>query len=348
MWIQLGLSRSIDVYKRRGASIVSRCVVGDGIYAGEPGFGDPRAQTVKLDRTDFRELWRTPSEGASPERQYGTVLLMAGVQTVGVDAETGKRVWARQSRWGPLDWRGRLVLQTTDALEVVDPKAGEVQERIEVPGGMAWGMLVGDLLLQKKDFGGVVRLFDLTERRLLWERDLYAESEVPEDPRPIGLRDPKPGCALHFVAGGPGRFVMVAGAETFGCSLEDGRVLWRASVPVHYNWPNVHEGRVYVLDIGRFVALDEATGEVVYDVRPPELYGAIRGRPGTIYGDQIAFANESGHLFVFNLRNGKLVWWYKHGAPLWATAEADGRLLVSTGDGRLLVFTESGSGPYAH
>ena len=174
-------------------------------------------------------------------------------------------------------------------------------------------------------------------RRLLWERNLRDEILAAYD---VKMPDPLP----SFVCGSPGRFVVACGRSTLGCSLESGRVLWHAPVWVTYYSPNVYEGRVYVAHMDRSIAIDEATGEVLYDVSHPELRGAVLWRPGTVYGETIAYANEQGLVAIFDRRDGSLVEIHKYKAPLWGTAEADGRLLVSTGDGKLLVFEEKPAG----
>ena len=134
---------------------------------------------------------------------------------------------------------------------------------------------------------------------------------------------------------------MTRGPVVFGLSVEDGSIRWGFPVAVTYHAPNVHGGRIYVLLMDHFVCLDEATGEIVYDVQHLQLAEAFLPKTGTIYGGKIAFAMESGHLAVFDLVDGRLVWLYKHKLKLGRTAEADGRLLVTSDDGHLLVFEEA-------
>jgi outer membrane protein assembly factor BamB len=334
-WRSPCLIAKVTVSGRR-ETVTGTLVAEDAIYAANHWDGD----LVKLDRKSLREDWRVPG-GEDPIALYGRILLVAGTETHAIDTETGRRLWTRPSRFGMLNWNGKPILQHENRpFEIVEPGTGVTTEILEVPRTSPIS-LCGDMLLFRTDPGNdPVRAFSLAERREIWARDLFAEIEGPPDPRPMGLRESKSTPLLHFVPGGPRRFVVTCGEETLGCSLEDGSLLWRAPVPVPYDRPNVHEGRVYVLCLDRFIAADEARGEIVYDVKHSELREAYRARPGTVFGGTIAFANESGHLAVFNLWNGSLVWSYKYKAPLWGTAEADGRLLVSTGDGKLLVFAE--------
>jgi outer membrane protein assembly factor BamB len=145
--------------------------------------------------------------------------------------------------------------------------------------------------------------------------------------------------AVGFVEGSlPNHLVLTRTGSVFGCSLSDGELLWHAPVDVPYFWPNVHDGRIYVFCPPRFIAIDEASGVVLYDVTHPELERALFPKTGTVYEDKITFATESGHLPVFDLRDGRLVWSHVRKASLGRTAEADGRLLVTTDRGELLVF----------
>ena len=82
---------------------------------------------------------------------------------------------------------------------------------------------------------------------------------------------------------------------------------------------------------------------MVYDVPDERLRGAYSAKAGTICEGKLAIPNESGHLVVFDVKDGSLVWLYRYKGQLWRTAEADGRLLVATGDGKLLVFADKSS-----
>ena len=330
-WSTLRLTQKVPVSGPR--SILTDPLVGEGaVYASDPFGGD----VVCFDRQGFRETWRIPSRQLWPRWSYGRHLLISSLEASVVDATDGRVLWTRSCRFGAVAWCGEIVLQQPEGIEIVEAATGEVRESIPVPGGLSTSArLCGDVLIVKTAFRPdlPVRAFHLRERRVVWERMLVAEAVARS-----GVEDPDP--LLSFAESVNERLVMTCGRLTLACSLVDGRMLWHAPVPVTYHWPNVHAGRVYVLFLDRFIAIDELTGEIVYDVLHPELRGAYRARPGTVYGETIAFANESGHLAVFDLRDGSLVWLHKYKAPLWGTAEADGRLLVSTGDGKLLVFEE--------
>lgn len=100
------------------------------------------------------------------------------------------------------------------------------------------------------------------------------------------------------------------------------------------------DGRVLVVSGGRFRALDEQSGVVLYEAEAPED-DAIDERPGTLYKRRLAVAHEPGLLLLFDTASGALVKRYQAKSTLWWTAEANGRLLCRTGAGTMLVFDES-------
>lgn len=85
------------------------------------------------------------------------------------------------------------------------------------------------------------------------------------------------------------------------------------------------DGRVLVVSGGRFRALDEQSGVVLYEAEAPEN----------------DVAHEPGLLLLFDTATGALVKRYQAKSTLWWTAEANGRLLCRTGAGTMLVFDES-------
>lgn len=329
-WHSPRLVAKVSVSRRRGAIVSTALVAGDAIYTADAFGGD----LVKLDRATLRERWRVP-RGEDPIAVFGKALLVAGAETSAVDTETGTILWTSETGYGVLDWKGKPVLKHANRpFRIVEPHTGAAIASLDVPPASPEA-LCGDIILFRTDPGNdPLRAYSLAERREVWAHSLLSDIRAQHD-----VRDPKP--VINCVPGPGDVFVGSCGDWTFGASLEDGRLLWGVPVVVPYYWPNVHAGRVYVLNFNRLIGIDAARGEIAYEVTHPELREhAYRARPGTIFGETIAFANESGLLAVFNLWNGSLVWSYKHRAPLWGTAEADGRLLVSTGDGNLLVFAE--------
>jgi hypothetical protein len=228
-----------------------------------------------------------------------------------------------------------LVIEN-DSIEIREPLTGHLVRTISVPGGIHdSGTLCGNILVQPVAEPSE-KAINLESGQVEWERDLRMEMGAL-------LSEPSPSrflavlCSSHEAT-----FLAMHGGSSFGCSLKDGSIHWHVQVwSPPDSWPTVGGGRLYVLLRDRLVAIDEATGRTVYDVRHPELWDSYREKAGTVYKDRLAIATESGHLAVFNTGDGSLVTSYAGKVPLWRTAEADGRLLVATGDGALLVFDES-------
>lgn len=74
----------------------------------------------------------------------------------------------------------------------------------------------------------------------------------------------------------------------------------------------------------------------------PELKQAYRGKAGVVHEGRLAMPCESGHLAIFDLSDGSLLFLHQGRTALLRTAVADGRLLVATGDGTLLICDPSG------
>src|SRR5262245_51086089 len=79
-----------------------------------------------------------------------------------------------------------------------------------------------------------------------------------------------------------------------------------------YAAPIVHDGVMYLPHAGSVVqALDAATGEIVWEYRPPP---SADGRPRTggkdltLYGDKVFLARADGHLVALQARTGRVAW----------------------------------------
>jgi outer membrane protein assembly factor BamB len=311
-------------------------VVGpDGIYAAETF---QARQIVKLSRETLELEWRVDAGGAEPVLSHAHLLLVGSLSKglAMIDGRSGRFLWqVEPPHWTGVLWRGSVAVSGLGCLQLLDLDSGRSRETVPLPTG--WRYRGGEVLWNRV-FCAVederLGLFDLSSRRAVWERDLLAEIRqvhgLDTGDAVIGLRG----------ASSPDRFIATRGGSTFGCSMADGSLLWRAPVALGDCAPLAHRGRLYGPVLDRFIAVDEGTGEIVYDVKHPELAGAFYPKAGTIHAGKMAVAHESGHLGVFDLADGRLVWHYKSRWPLWGTAEADGRLLVTCGDGNLLVFED--------
>jgi PQQ-like domain len=280
---------------------------------------------ARYDRPEWPLRW------IGPER-----LLIAGARTVGVwDPAAERFVWRAERGGGGFPWRDRVVTWASDSELEIRCETGEVERTIDLGiRGVGWVMPCGDLLLHKTpESGDPVRAVHLADGRLQWTRNLLAEINQR---RPAIGRDP----AAPITPGSmPDRFIVKREGTMAGCSLTDGAILWTVEVMVPYHWPLIIDGRIPVLNNGRFTVTDEATGALLVDRRHPELSGMFREKQGSILGDLIVFTSESTHLAAFDLRTGDLVY-VKHDERVgfWGTAVADGRLLAAGTDGNLWVY----------
>lgn len=324
-------SKRIDVASS-GEILAGPLVSSDSVFAGAKD-----DVTVRVDRRSLECVWRIASNGLQIGHLVNDDLLsVAGREVRGVRSTVdGRLLWDRRgpsagaSTYGP-----HVAILTATAIELRHPATGELVRVVEVPGGVDEpGRLCGALWVLPSSTS-IVRAVNVVTGRLEWERPLLDEMapflRAPRLPRAVGI-----------VPGSEDLFVATHGGSTFGCSMKDGSIMWHAPVAVPYYWPTVDADHVYVLLFDHFIAIDGASGKILYDVRHPELGSAYRAKAGTIYKGRIAVPNESGHLAAFNLADGALVSLHEDKLPLWQTAEADGRLFVTTGDGKLLVFDDS-------
>jgi outer membrane protein assembly factor BamB len=315
----------------RGEIVQGPVVTSDAVYA-----GTKEDVTIRFDRQTLRKVWGVSSQGLRLGRAITDDLLTVGGKVGGVRAtDDGRLLWTAPTRFmGVGAWEGRAIVDSDEGLELRDPRTGGVVVTHVIAGGY-WGRLLtnGDLAILESEH--CTKALNLATGHLEWVRPLEDEMQ-----RRLPARTDS-GAIRLAVGSRPHNLIAFYSGATFAVSAADGSILWHAPVWGPDTWPSVHRGRIYALFWDRFFALDEETGAVVYDVHHPTLKNAFRQKTGTVFRDRIAVALEIGWLAIFNLTNGSLVTLFDAKAPLWRTAEADGRLLVATGDGALLVFDES-------
>lgn len=249
-----------------------------------------------------------------------------------LDPSTRALLWKRAD--GGFLWHDLVVVQDQAGIQLVGGRSGATQRTIVREHTYDMRSLCGDVLLTVEKDTDEVRAVDLTTGDTLWKKALLTEMAAAgaDAIEFLTAANYTPGSAVD-------RFIATRGSGLCGYDLRRGRLLWGARIPVTY-WPMVHHGRVHVLYGNRFIGISEQTGEILYDRAYPELEGVIHPKAGTAFGGKIAMPAESGHLMVFDAADGRLVSLRKYEAPLWLTAEADGRLLVTARDGNLLVFED--------
>jgi outer membrane protein assembly factor BamB len=335
------LAKKVEISPRptrgKGRQVfLARAVVGHhSIYVADAA---DQGSFAALSREGLEPRWSRPAQGFRPLSAWGLTLVAISnnAGSVGVvDGETGEEIWRRACDFGLREWRGAMVAQQVSAFEVLAPDTGRVEDVINVSSTLSRPAPIWRDIALLSDAAQTDRVcgFSLHDRRIMWERTWLSEMGR------FGLSE----APTLVLSGGSvaNRFVATGRGSLFGCSLDDGALLWHQRFSVPYYWPNVHAGRIYVLCPPHFIAVDEATGELIYDVVHRELEPVRLARMGTIYGDRIAFPAETGHVTVFDLRDGSLLWLHQYRASVEGIAEADGRLLASMGDGRLVVFEDA-------
>jgi outer membrane protein assembly factor BamB len=278
--------------------------------------------------------WVKHHEYFSPSLVFGDNLLLVGPQEIRVLEQTnGETLWSRDSTGGVL-WRDQLLTLEPDAAVIISPSTGKALNRIELPGRTSVQGFKGDVLLYRK--GEVGAAYDLSERRLLWERPLLEETTRQYH---------APGDSMTL-APGLNAFVLTKDSVGFfGCSIEDGRILWYQKAFVSFDVPFSVQGRVYALTQGfptrnefsKFMCFDELTGEKIYETDHKEFLAYRPSRP-TVYDGHVFFGNDGGFVFAFRLSDGELVWRHRTTGQTWQPAVFENRLYVTSDDGHLLVF----------
>ncbi len=315
-----------------------RLMPGDPVVGKDAVFlGSPEDVIVRLDRRTLEPVWKVDAEGFWIGSLVEEEFLTTGGRGLGGLrlAADGRVVWTTRSYLlGIRPWREYGIV-VTDRIEFRSLRAGELGWAIDIPERLTaiHGVFGNRLVAQGES--GVTRAINLESGEIVWERVLIAE---------VARRIGEPSSARAVFAAVstiPDRLVAFNSGRSFAFSISDGSVLWVASLGAGDSLPTVSEGRILLTRDGRFLAIDEATGATVLETQHERLRPAYRKSKGTVYRGRVAFSHESGHLAVFDTATGELVSFYVDKTALWRTAEADGRLLVSTGNGELLVFDES-------
>lgn len=184
------------------------------------------------------------------------------------------------------------------------------------------------------------RSVHLATREILWERNLARDVWEAA------------GQAPHFVTnvveGSLGDSWVGRWQEsTFACSREDGRLLWLAKDVECGLRADSKGGRVFGMARGGgwFYVLDERTGALLSKYDGAGLEGAAYPRPAALLGEYAVYGMESGHLAVFDPRDGQLVWATRLKAPISDVRVIEGLVYVTTGKGELLVYESTAPVP---
>jgi outer membrane protein assembly factor BamB len=315
-------------------------VSGSSVY-----IGDTEGEIVRIDPPFDRVVWQVPADGFYPQPGVckGLLVLISLDGAIrALDASSGRVVWTVEEDEMPWMLVGERLLAFREQIAVGDVLTAKLVDRWNVDGASGTLGLIGNseqtLVLSDAAGEDPMRGFDVERKAVIWQRDLKADvlSRAEGSPRPE-----------HFALYGTiaGRAIVQCGRTLFGLSLADGHFLWQhgwwiaSRRPVMYDdrlyfWARTPDGRAV-----RFVCLDEATGQIVYDHSLEALGEMFRGQDaGFIAGDHIAFGGAAGLIAVFRLVDGELAWLYQHRSGIDYPMILGDHLVALAGGGKLLVF----------
>ena len=133
------------------------------------------------------------------------------------------------------------------------------------------------------------------------------------------------------VVGSRGEVVAIHDDRLISFDPSAGSIRWEAQ-RAFLGQPSIAADRIYAIDAGRLVALDEATGAELWSWSPPS--GALAG--AMIVTDSHVLACTSGAVYAIDLGTHLAVWSYPVAGHL---ALAEGRLFVASPDGWLTAFS---------
>jgi outer membrane protein assembly factor BamB len=311
------------------------------------------ADLLKVDKEAQSVLWRVSTAEGPYDfmARYGMrAQLVAGMGTTsGVavfDGETGALIWSRRDLAGLFTHGDQLLSEAGAKLVELDPETGaEIREFFI--GERMWMMdVAGSEVVLGPDHGlfddqnrsyelsRPYRCLSLETGEVLWERNIASEAWQAS----VGQT---PHFVTNLVPGSMGvSWIGCWRDNTFACSRKDGSLLWFA--PYRCGLARVKDGRVFGMDEGGvFHVLDERTGELLARHDGAGLEGAMFPRPAAMLGPYAVYGMESGHVAVFDPRDGRLVWSKRHKSGTPNVGVVEGRVYVTTEKGELLVYEPS-------
>lgn len=336
----------------RQRSVLPNPVLGPGgLY-----HADQISHVRKFDLQTLEEIWKVKTGRVWAVRALQDVMVVTDYSVgIGLSVADGREIWRRPFESNTAVWGERVLLVSGNRIQVIDLRTGQQVDEYGFDTGVYLKRVLGDVAVlaaaETSEFSGngdPIGVFDLRRREWRWRRHLL--DEIKER---YGVETRIP--AIGFVLGTEGRFVATYGGHTFGGNLDDGRILWCSPEDSLYAWPEAHGGRVCMLSSERkdffvthFVALDEATGETIYDVSladhsPPLVKKLGHATQPLVLEGHLAYASGAGLLVAFRESDGQPVWHYRHKDSLYRGLVAGRRAFVPSADGSILVFEEEGA-----
>lgn len=228
---------------------------------------------------------------------------------------------------------GTFLVMTDTACEALDVASGAVLSMRPLPGPIAgFGR---NVLIFRDAVTGAYGALDLDSWAVLWRRDLVHEMQTLYGVSVVdGLSFTEASRPdLFILTNGPGPQGFVA-----GCCVHDGRIRWKSDVTVPYYAPLAARGKIPILgDNRRFIILDEETGRILHE-SSPDIGMVFHQQKGSLFADRVVFTSESGHVLMFDLESGILLWHDQFASSFQGSVVVDDRLLVPASDGKLWVF----------
>lgn len=306
--------REVWKFETGGPVAGSAAVVGGTVYiAGEDGsvYALEAKSGKRKWHTDLADYppYRDNRPAGSPAVAYGTVFVftgnagghdkvfMANGPTVGLDAETGEKVW--QANWGNQGYGSPLIEgdilcgnDNPDRLGAVDLETGRVLWKQWLSG-------------QSRDFASPA----------ISRGVLYGIGSLGGD---VMAADPRTGKIKWRAFAWEPQVALRAGGEL-------GHEVMRG--------PAVAHGRLYVINNdGNFRTFDAETGERGWVFRTGDK---IQSAPA-VAGGAVYFGCHDGKLYALNALEGNVLWWFEAGAPIVSSPwPGDGALYFGCDDGNL-------------
>jgi outer membrane protein assembly factor BamB len=159
--------------------------------------------------------------------------------------------------------------------------------------------VVSDNIIYTLDAESLVRAFDATDGKLIWQADFTPEDED----------DDLFGGGIAVAEGKV--FVTTPYAKVYGLDAKTGAFEWEAKAPAPMRAaPAVSDGRVFVTTIdNQLVAFATDDGRRLWsNAGVEEAAGLLGGSTPTVLGNVVVAAYTSGELLAFDVVNGHSLW----------------------------------------
>jgi outer membrane protein assembly factor BamB len=304
------------------------------------------SELTALSSSDFTEQWRHSLDHEFPvhEAPDVDVALVWGLRgQLGAFDARGERLWTRtDAGQTSATWRHHVVLLAGRTLIWLDAATGTAADTMELPFEGSGLVVWEDMAVVSERDGDSFCGVHLPRRQVVWTRPLRLELSTR-----FGIEDPgrfftqAPGSGEPFVG------YLWESKRLIALDLETGEPRWSQSAFL-LNGPHcVLDGRVYYWPwtprrSSHLIALDQRTGDVIYDVDlgsvHEQLRSPCRAWCPAVVGDSLVYTTEDGVGVVARRRDGLVAGYFRRGYAFSAPAAVGREVAVGTADGYLLTF----------